>query len=334
MQADILTTAWFFLIGFCIIMYVLLDGFDLGVGILFPFFPERYDRNVMISTILPVWDGNQTWLVLGGASLYGAFPKAFSLLLPALYLPIFVMILALLLRGITFEFRLKAKKALAFWDKIFFLSSVVVTFSQGLVLGTFVKGYTYINGGPELSYQLLTPFNITCGIALLFGYTLLGSTWIIMKTTGELQNKMYRVAAISLVGVSIGMFIVSLWTPFIDQRIASIWFSQENFYKLALLPIITMCLILYFAYAIYKRHEYDLFILTNAIFFCGYTGFGISTWPYLIPRILPVWDAAAPVTSQLFMFVGAVILLPVLLGYTAYSYYIFRGKITDIIGYD
>lgn len=334
MEENLLIVASFFLIGFCIIMYVLLDGFDLGVGILFPFFPDRHDKNVMISTILPVWDGNQTWLVLGGASLYGAFPHAFSLLLPTLYLPIFVMILSLLLRGITFEFRLKAQRALAFWDIIFFLSSVTITLCQGLILGTFVKGYTFINNGTALSYELFTPFNIVCGLSLLFGYTLLGSTWIIMKTTGDLQNRMYKVATISLAVVTTSMLIISLWTPFIDKRIAAIWFNPDNFLKLAILPFTTGCLILYFIYSIYKRYEYNLFILTNAIFFCGYAGFGISTWPYLIPRVLPVWDAAAPYSSQVFMLVGAFILLPVLLSYTAYSYYIFRGKIKDIIGYE
>src|SRR3990167_7154740 len=198
---ELLASAWFVIIGFCIIMYVLLDGFDLGVGILFPFF-KRQDRDMMMSSILPLWDGNQTWLVLGGASLYGAFPLAFSLLLPALYLPIFLMILALLFRGITFEFRLKAKRALRFWDNLFFLSSTIATFSQGLVLGTFVKGYYITAGHSTLTYQLFSPFNVACGFSLLFGYALLASTWVIAKTTGELQKQMYHVAFICLCVVS------------------------------------------------------------------------------------------------------------------------------------
>jgi len=183
-----LTFAWFVIIGFCIFMYVLLDGLDLGIGILFPLFKNKEDRSLMMSTILPVWDGNQTWLVLGGASLYGAFPLAFSLLLPALYLPIFLMVLALLLRGITFEFRLKATHAQPFWDKVFFLSSTTVAITQGFVLGTFVTGFQSAPGG-HLQYHLFTAFNLICAIALLLGYALLGSAWSILKCAGNLQKK-------------------------------------------------------------------------------------------------------------------------------------------------
>ena len=331
---ELLSTAWYLIIGFCIFMYVLLDGFDLGVGILFALFTKQDDRDVMISTILPVWDGNQTWLVLGGASLYGAFPLAFSLLLPALYLPIFLMILALLFRGITFEFRLKAKQALRFWDTLFFLSSTIATFCQGLVLGTFVKGYSIVQGQSTLAYQLFSPFNLTCSVSLIFGYSLLAATWVIAKTTGELQQKMYDVAYICLWAVSMGLMIVSIWTPFVDPVIAHIWFNPAYMYNLAILPFSTGCLILFSFYCLYKRREYMLFWLSVGIFLCGYTGFGISTWPYLIPRVITIWDAAAPDSSLLFMLIGAVILLPLLLGYTSYAYYIFRGKITEAIGYE
>src|SRR3990167_4331355 len=211
---ELLASAWFVIIGFCIIMYVLLDGFDLGVGILFPFF-KRQDRDMMMSSILPLWDGNQTWLVLGGASLYGAFPLAFSLLLPALYLPIFLMILALLFRGITFEFRLKAKRALRFLDNLFFLSSTIATFSQGLVLGTFVKGYYITAGHSTLTYQLFSPFNVACGFFLF----------------------------ICLCVVSFALFAISIWTPFVDPVIARIWFNPHYIYYLAFLPFTTGCLI-------------------------------------------------------------------------------------------
>jgi len=329
----LLSTAWYLIIGFCILMYVLLDGFDLGVGILFPLFPKQHDRSVIISTILPVWDGNQTWLVLGGASLYGAFPLAFSLLLPALYLPIFLMILALLFRGITFEFRLKATRALRFWDTLFFLSSVTATFCQGLVLGTFVKGYNITQGQAVLTYELFHPFNITCGLALIFGYSLLASAWVIAKTTDELQAQMYKIAYVSLFVVSICLCIISLWTPMISSIIRDTWFNPAYIYNLALLPLATGCLILFCFYCIYKRREYILFWICIGIFFCGYVGFGISTWPYLIPHVITVWDAAAPDTSLRFMLVGALILLPLLVSYTFYSYYIFRGKVTEIIGY-
>lgn len=331
---DILITAWYWLIGFCVMMYVLLDGVDLGIGILFPFFPNQRDRQTMISTILPVWDGNQTWLVLGTASLYGAFPLAFSLLLPALYLPILLMVLGLLFRGITFEFRLKAHKALPLWDGLFFLGSTVVTVIQGLVLGTFVTGFQLGKTGHILDFTLFTPFNMTCAIALLFGYALLGSTWVIAKTTGNLQKKMFSVAWIGLIIMSLGLLIISIWTPFISPAIWHIWFNPHYIYKLALLPFVTGCLILLCAYSIYQRREYILFWICLSIFMCSYAGVGISTWPYLIPHVMTTEQAAAPHSSLLFMFMGAAILLPFLLGYTLYSYYIFRGKITEMIGYD
>jgi cytochrome bd ubiquinol oxidase subunit II len=327
-----LASAWIVIIGFCIMMYVLLDGFDLGVGILFPFFPAAADRNIMVSTVLPVWDGNQTWLVLGGASLYGAFPKAFSLLMPALYLPIFLMVVALLFRGITFEFRLKATKERHFWDKLFFVSSTIATFAQGLVLGTFVKGYQ-LGPNDTLSFHLFTSFNVACGIALLFGYSLLGATWIIAKTTDALQNKMFAVARVCLLAVGLFMMIISLWTPFIDTTILQTWFNPNYIFKLALLPLTTGLLIIYCAYCIHKRYEYILFWLAMGIFICGYLGFGISTFPYLIPRVLTIWQAAAPSSSLLFMLFGALLLLPVLVGYTSYSYYVFRGKVTESIEY-
>ena len=330
---EILAAAWFLIIGFCIIMYVLLDGFDLGIGILFPLFPKQHDRNIMASTVLPVWDGNQTWLVLGVASLYGAFPYAFSLLLPALYLPIFVMVIALLLRGITFEFRLKTKNALRFWDGVFSLSSIIVTFTQGLVLGTFVKGFQLSLTGDVLEYQLFTPFNITCGVALLFGYALLGSTWTIAKTTGSIQKHMFKVAQICLFAVAFFMIAISLWTPFIDPNIREIWFNPKYIYKLAFLPFVTGILILYFFRCMRNRNQYILFWLAQAMFICGYIGFGISTFPFLVPRSVTLWQAAAPGSSLLFMLFGALLLLPLLIGYTSYSYYVFRGKVTEPIKY-
>ena len=332
-MAEILASAWIVIIGFCIIMYVLLDGFDLGIGILFPFFRDRKDRNIMVSTVLPVWDGNQTWLVLGVASLFGAFPMAFSLLMPSLYLPMFVMVIGLLFRGITFEFRLKANRALWWWDRLFSLSSIAVTFTQGLLLGTFIKGYELSADGTHLNYDLFTGFNVTCGIALLFGYALLGSAWIIGKTTDKLQARMFTVARICLAVVTVFLVVISLWTPFIDVTIRNIWFNPDYIYKLAFLPFVTGLLIVYCAYALHQRREYIVFWQAIGIFICSYIGFGISTFPYLIPHIITVTQAAAPPSSLLFMLFGALLLLPVLLGYTLYSYYIFRGKVTESIGY-
>jgi len=327
---QLLATAWYIIIGFCILMYVLLDGFDLGIGIMFPFFSDK-EQNLMMSTILPVWDGNQTWLVLGIACFYGAFPSAFSLVMPALYLPLLVMVIALLLRGITFEFRLKEKGFRWVWNGIFFLSSVIVTMSQGLLLGAFVKGFE-ITPDSQLVFSVLTPFNITCAIALLFGYSLLGATWTIAKTTGELQNKMFSISLACLIVVATFLGLISLWTPFESPVIWQRWFG-EDFYRLLFLPISSALLILLFIRSIFKRHEYILYWLTVGIFLCAYIGFGISTWPYIIPHKITMWQAAAPPESQLFMLIGTLLLLPILIGYTSYAYYIFRDKVTDVIEY-
>lgn len=332
-MAEVLASIWIVIIGFCIIMYVLLDGFDLGLGILFPLFPKRQDRDIMMSTVLPVWDGNQTWLVLGGASLYGAFPLAFSLLLPALYLPIFMMVIALLFRGITLEFRLKEKKSPRLWDTLFFLSSSIATFSQGLLLGSFVKGFDLNADGVTLSFQLFSPFNIICGIALLFGYALLGTAWAIAKTTGSLQKRMFDLAKICLLVTTVFLLIISAWSPLIDEHIGQIWFNPNNFYKLSILPMATGVLVLYCARCLQKKREYIIFWLCIGIFLCAYIGFGISSWPYLIPHFMTFWQAAAPGSSLLFMLIGALLLLPILIAYTSYSYYIFRGKVTEPIEY-
>lgn len=329
---ELLAMTWYMIIGFGIIMYVLLDGFDLGIGILFPFF-NKNDKSLMISTILPVWDGNQTWLVFGVACLYGAFPLAFSLLIPALYLPLFTMVIALLLRGITFEFRLKETQYQHVWNFIFFLSSTTVTFVQGLLLGSFVKGFD-VDSQSNLIFSLFTPFNFCCGIALLFGYSLLGATWTIHKTIGKIQQKMFKVAFICLIATTFFLGLVSLWSPFIDPMIWGRWFGNGHFYILFPLPAITGALILYFLYCLRKKYEHILYWLAVGIFLCCYIGFGVSTWPYIIPHYLTAWEASAPLTSQLFMLIGTLLLLPVLVGYTSYAYYIFRGKVNEELDYE
>ena len=329
---ELLANVCYVIIGFCIIMYVLLDGFDLGIGILFPLVNDHY-KNLMMSTILPIWDGNQTWLVLGVAFFYGAFPIAFSMIMPALYLPILIMVISLLLRGITFEFRLKEKKHRWIWNNIFFISSIIITFSQGILLGAFVSGFS-LNQQNQIVIPLITPFNLTCGIALLFGYSLLGSTWIIAKIENELTKFMYKIAKVSLWGVAFFLMLISAWSPFINHDIWERWFGPDNFYKVLFLPCFTSAVIIYFNYSIAKGYIYRLYWLTVLIFICSYIGFGISTWPYIVPRHMTMWQAAAPPSSQIFILVGTLILLPILVGYTGYAYYIFRGKVTDVIDYD
>jgi cytochrome d ubiquinol oxidase subunit II len=328
---ELLANACYIIIGFCIIMYVLLDGFDLGIGILFPLVKE-HDKSLMMSAILPVWDGNQTWLVLGIAFFYGAFPVAFSMIMPALYLPLLIMVISLLLRGITFEFRLKEKKYRWIWNAMFFMSSIVITFSQGILLGAFVSGFS-MNKQHQIVATLITPFNLTCGIALLFGYSLLGSTWIIAKIEERLKSYMYRVARISLWTVAFFLMVISLWSPFINNDIWERWFGPQNFYKVLFLPCFTAGLIVYFDYCLMQRYVYRLYWLAVLIFLCSYIGFGISSWPYIVPRYMTMWQAASPPSSQIFVLIGTLTLLPILVGYTAYGYYVFRGKVTDVIDY-
>jgi len=329
-----LAFTWLLLIGFFVIMYVISDGLDLGTGILFPFVKSQHDRDLMISSILPVWDGNQTWLVLGGASLYGAFPLAFSALLPVLYVPLFFMLLALLFRGITFEFRLKAKTSIKRWDRLFFLGSVLAAFVQGIVLGTFVQGFKVQNGILVFGYlSWFTPFSFITGLGVVAGYGLLGAGWLIMKTEGQLQQQLYRIAKILLLLVVIFLVLVSLWTPLVDEKTKMFWFNPDYFIKLAVLPMITGVLLASLWHMLHKQQERFPFWLTTGVFLCAYAGFLINSWPYLIPHEITYWQAAAPRNTLQFMLVGVLIMLPILLYYTFSAYYIFRGKVKEVIKY-
>jgi cytochrome d ubiquinol oxidase subunit II len=335
MSNQILPLLWALLIALGVIIYVILDGFDLGIGILFPWIRDLEHRGVMINTIAPVWDGNETWLVFGGATLYGAFPLAYSTLLPALYMPIMVMLGALVFRGVAFEFRFKAYRSRFIWDLAFAGGSTAAAFCQGLILGSFIQGNMLVKGF-EQSYVWLTPFSMITGIAVVFGYALLGSTWLIMKTEADLQKDMYQAAKILLFFVALFMFIISLWTPFIHPEIKNRWFSLPNFFYLLPLPIVTFITTLLEVYALKSTKpsmEKVPFLLTICLFIFCYIGLGISTWPYIIPRQLTFWEAAANDTSLLFQLVGTIILLPVLITYSIYAYRVFRGKVTSDMGY-
>lgn len=315
---------WAGILSFVVIMYVILDGFDLGIGILFPWMQSGEQRDIMMSTVVPVWDGNETWLVLGGACLYGAFPLAYSTLLPTLYMPLTIMLAALIFRGVAFEFRFKAERSRFLWDIAFSGGSTLAAFCQGLVLGTFVTGYSAL-GEP---YVWLTPFSAMTGIAVVAGYALLGSTWLIAKTTGELQDKMYQYAKGLLLIVAFFMAVVSIWTPLSHARIWERWFTVPNFFYLLPLPLLTGIAFLWNWIAIKKRRERLPFALSVSLFIFAYIGFCISDWPYIIPHQVTITEAAAPTSSLKFMLVGVCILLPVLLAYTYYSYHVFKGKVS------
>lgn len=330
-----LALIWALIIIFGIMMYVIMDGFDLGIGILFLTVKEKEERDVMMNTVAPVWDGNETWLVLGGAGLFGAFPLAYSVLLSALYLPLIFMLLGLIFRGVAFEFRFKASdRNRHWWDKAFIGGSIVATFCQGLSLGAFIVGIPVVdNAYAGESLDWLRPFPIFCGLALLVAYAQLGSTWLIMKTEGKLQSTMYRYSACLIWLLLMAIAIVSIWTPLIHPQIADRWFSLPNL--IYFLPVPALLIFSFFAtlIAIYRRATVRPFMLSLLVIFLGYSGLGISVWPNIIPPAVSIWQAASPVQSQLFSLIGALFILPFILMYTSWSYYVFRGKVKIGEGY-
>ncbi|BCJ05108.1 MULTISPECIES: cytochrome d ubiquinol oxidase subunit II [Pseudomonas] len=326
---------WAVIIIFGVMMYVVMDGFDLGIGMLFPFVKDERDRDVMMNTVAPVWDGNETWLVLGGAALFGAFPLAYSVVLEALYLPLILMLVGLIFRGVAFEFRFKARaNKRHIWDKAFIWGSLVATFFQGVALGAFIEGFKVVDrkfvGG---TLDWLTPFTLFSGLGLIVAYTLLGCTWLIMKTEGPLQKQMHDIARpLALVLLAV-IGVVSLWTPIAYPQIAERWFSMPNLVWFMPVPILVLVTFYGLLRAVARNAHYTPFLLTLVLIFLGYSGLGISLWPNIIPPSISIWDAAAPPQSQGFMLVGTLFILPFILGYTYWSYYVFRGKVTHEDGY-
>lgn len=326
---------WAVIIIFGVMMYVVMDGFDLGIGILFPFVKGEQDRDVMMNTVAPVWDGNETWLVLGGAGLFGAFPLAYSVVLSALYLPLMLMLVGLIFRGVAFEFRFKAKADKRhLWDKAFIWGSLAATFFQGVALGAFIEGFKVVDrqyAGGTLDW--LTPFSIFSGLGLIVAYALLGCTWLIMKTEGKLQEQMHNLGRPLALVLLLVIGIVSLWTPLAYPQIAERWFSMPNMLWFMPVPLLVLVTFYGLLQAVKRNAHYTPFLLTLVLIFLGYSGLGISLWPNIIPPSISIWDAAAPPQSQGFMLVGTLFILPFILGYTFWSYYVFRGKVTHEHGY-
>ena len=324
-----LPVIWAALIGTAVIMYVILDGFDLGIGILFPFARNETERDQMMRSIAPFWDGNETWLVLGGGGLWVAFPKAYAVIMPAFYLPVIVMLLALVFRGVAFEFRTvsRSKTWLSF---AFTIGSTVATFAQGVILGALIQGVAVRDGAYSGgSFDWATPFAFLCGLSLVAGYALLGATWLTMKTEGQVAERARGQAKLVLIAVLICMAVVSLWTPLTQPRIADRWFSLPNFYFLWPVPVIT-ALTAYLAWRwIEAGREVPPFIATIVLFLLGFLGLVISNFPYLVPPTLTVWDTAAAPASQIFMLLGTLFLLPIILGYIGFIYWLFRGKVRE-----
>lgn len=321
-------------IALAVAMYVILDGFDLGVGILFPFFMKEESRDQMMNSVAPFWDGNETWLILGGNGLFVAFPIAFAIIMPAVYVPIIVMLLALVFRGVAFEFRWVAKPHHRKWDIAFAGGSIVAAFAQGLVLGGLIEGIPIVDhrfaGG---TFHWLTPFSVMCGVGLVIGYGLLGACWLAMKTDGPVEQKARRYARPLLLAVLAFIVIVSIWTPLEFERIAARWFNWPNILWLSPVPLVTVVLAVACWRGIGSRHPSQAFYSAVGLFIVAFLGLAISTLPYLVPPSITLWEAAASVESQIFLVVGTVILLPFILGYTVFVYYTFRGKVRQGEGY-
>jgi cytochrome d ubiquinol oxidase subunit II len=325
---------WTMILGLAVFLYVLLDGFDLGVGILYRFLPDKESRHLAMNSLAPVWDGNETWLVLGGLGLLAAFPLAFAIIMPAVYFPLLLMLLGLIFRGVAFEFRLKETRHRLWWNLAFFGGSTIATFSQGVVLGMYVDGFT-VTGRvfSGTSFDWLRPFPLATGVGLLFGYTLLGATWLVMKTEGELQAWARGRAMLALYGVLAFIAMVSVWTPIAHRQIAERWFSLPNLYYFSVVPIITAAIAWTTWRALQRDTDYVPFIGAMGLFAMCYLGLGISLFPYVVPYTHTLWDAAAVPSTQAFLLVGTLFLLPIIFMYIGWSYYVFRGKVTSGRGY-
>ena len=330
-----LALLWAFILAFAVFAYVVLDGFDLGIGILFPFLKRHENRDTAMNTVAPFWDGNETWLILGGGGLFAVFPLAYAVVMPALYAPIIAMLLALVFRGVAFEFRWRTVRWRGVWDVSFFVGSIVAAFAQGLALGTIVQGIRIANrayaGG---WFDWFTPFSALVGVAVVCGYALLGATWLVMKTEGPLNRLAARYAAIAGTATVTLIVAVSAWMPFLQADFYWRWLSFPLILLVAPVPLV-LAFAAWSLLRALKNHEssYRPFISALALFALSFAGLGINFYPNILPPSLSIYEAAAPDSSLLFMLVGASVLIPMILGYTGYAYWVFRGKVREGEGY-
>jgi cytochrome bd ubiquinol oxidase subunit II len=325
-----LTVVWAGIIGFAIVAYVVMDGFDLGIGILFPLFKVGRDRDTAMNSIAPVWDGNETWLVLGGGGLLAAFPLAYAIILPALYAPLIAMLLGLVLRGVAFEFRWRDPAHRPLWDAAFTLGSAVATFAQGVALGALLQGITVTGrsyGGGW--WEWLSPFSLLTGAGLVAGYALLGACWLNWKTEGTLQDQVVGYAGKLCSALLIMIGLISLATLTLEPQYHARWLSYPGVLATAQVPLATLIVTALFYRSLKLRKDIQPFLWALALFGLCLLGLGISIWPNVIPARVSIWAAAAPHSSQVFMLVGASVLVPVILAYTAWAYWVFRGKVGE-----
>jgi len=323
-----LTTIWAFIIAFAVFAYVVMDGFDLGIGILFPTLPVGQGRNRAMNSIAPLWDGNETWLVLGGGGLLAAFPLAYAVILPATYPLIIAMLLGLVFRGVAFEFRWRDPGHRAFWDGAFFGGSVVAALAQGMVLGALLQGIDVAGRAYAGSWwDWLTPYTLLTGLGVVAGYALLGACWMIWKLEGDVQEHAYRLAVRAAIATLVLMAAVSLYNLLLLDQYRERWLSMPNFIFASQVPLLTGIVAFALFYALKRRREVMPFMLALTLFLLGMAGIGVTIWPYVVPDQITIWDAAAPESSQIFMLVGVAITLPLILAYTGWAYWVFRGKV-------
>jgi cytochrome d ubiquinol oxidase subunit II len=323
-----LTVIWAFIIAFAVFAYVVMDGFDLGIGILFPTFAPGRERDRAMNSIAPVWDGNETWLVLGGGGLFAAFPLAYAVILPATYPLIIAMLLGLVFRGVAFEYRWRDAAHQKFWDRAFTGGSLVAALAQGMTLGALLQGIEVADRAYAGSWwDWLTPYTLLTGLGTVAGYALLGSTWLIWKLDGDEQAHARKLAIRAGAATIVLMGAVSLYNIGLNAEYASRWLTAPEVYWVAPVPILTGIVAISMLRAILKERNSKPFWLGLALFFLGMSGLGVTIWPYVVPEALTIWDAAAPERSQIFMLVGVALTLPLIIGYTAWAYWVFRGKV-------
>lgn len=325
---------WAALIAIAVFAYVALDGFDLGMGILFPWIREEKYRDRMVNSVAPVWDGNETWLVLGGGGLLAVFPLAYSVLMPALYMPVIAMLLGLIFRGVAFEFRFKSKANKHWWDRAFMLGSMVAALSQGIMLGAMLQGIkvtdrAYAGGW----FDWLSPFTLFAGIAVCVGYALLGATWLVMKTDGPLQMRAYNYGRNSAILLILAIAAVSIYLVSSFENVADRWLTWPGSAALWVVPFALAVIGGGLLNSLTKQQEGRPYLWALGVFLIAFIGFAVSIFPYLIPFQITLWEAAAPDNSLAFLLVGAVILLPIIFAYTGYTYWVFRGKVKEDSGY-